>query len=65
MDSNLSFAGKRNEDLIAALMRKQIDELNLLLRDLESGKPLNDYAHENLRRHEMQIRWLRTEALVG
>jgi hypothetical protein len=50
---------KSNEDLIAGLLRKQIEDLKFVLRDLESGKPFNDNAYGNLKRVEQRIHWLR------
>ena len=59
----MGFSWKHNEDLIAGLVRKQIDGLNTILRDLEFGKPFTNSAHENLKNIEQQIRWLRTVGL--
>ena len=55
----MGFSLKHSEDLVAGLLRKQIAELSNVLHDVEQGKPLQDYAHENLKKVEQQIRWLR------
>ena len=55
----MGFSIGESEDLIAGLLRKQIQDLNNILRDVEAGKPSKDYAHENLKRVEQQLRWLR------
>ena len=49
----------KNDDLVASLLRKQITDLTAVLREMEQGNPLKDYAHENLLKIEKQIRWLR------
>ena len=55
----MGFSIKQSEDLIAGLLRKQIRDLTGILRDVETGKPNRQYAHENLKRVEQQVRWLR------
>jgi len=54
-----------NDDLFVDLLRKQIGDLTEILNDLEQGKPLKDYAHENLKNIEQQIRWLRKVRIEG
>ncbi|MFA5259857.1 MAG: hypothetical protein WC450_01365 [Candidatus Omnitrophota bacterium] len=55
--------GKQNEDLIAGLIRKQIDDLNHVLQTLEAERVLDEYSYQNLKRVERQIHRLRTVVL--
>ena len=55
----MGFSLKHSDDLVAGLLRKQISELKSVLDDVEQGRPLPDYAHDNLKKVEQQIRWLR------
>jgi len=54
---------EHDEELITSLLRRQIEELRLILQDLESGKSLNDYTYESLRHIQQQIHWLKAVAL--
>lgn len=55
----MGFTLKYSDDLAAGLLRKQISELRMVLRDVEEGKPLPEHAHQKLKTVEQQIRWLR------
>lgn len=55
----MGFILKNNEELVARLLRKQIIELNNVLREVENNRALKDHALENLKHVELQIRWLR------
>jgi hypothetical protein len=55
----MGFSLQDNEDLIAGLLRKQVDDLTGILRDVEQGRLIEECAYENLKNVEKQIRWLR------
>ena len=55
----MGFTLKYSEDLVAGLLRKQINELRMILRDLEEGRPLPGDVSQKLKIVEQQVRWLR------
>lgn len=59
----MGYALRHNDDLIAGLLRRQIEDLRGILRQLETGHPLEEAAKANLKQVEDQIRWLRKVAL--
>ena len=55
----MGFTLKYSEDLVAGLLRKQINELRMILHDLEEGRPLPGDVSQKLKIVEQQVRWLR------
>jgi len=55
----MGYALRHNEDLIAGLLRRQIEDLRGILRQFETGHPLEDNAKANIKQVEDQLRWLR------
>jgi len=55
----VGFSSKTSHDWFVGLLRKQIGDLDKLLKDVEDGRPIEEDAHLNLKRVEQQIRWLR------
>ncbi len=50
-------------DVVASLLRAQIDTLEALLKNIEQKNPIDEYTDENLKRVEKSLRWLRKYSL--
>ncbi|OGX06618.1 MAG: hypothetical protein A2Z88_09275 [Omnitrophica WOR_2 bacterium GWA2_47_8] len=48
-----------NEDFFVSSIRSQVNVLCKLLKHIESGNPINEYTHEDIRLVEKELRWVR------
>ena len=48
-----------NEDIIVSFLRSQIKTLENIIESVEKRNDMSDFAHENLKRIEKNLRWIR------